>query len=400
MKNRLLSKRLQNISYSQTLAMSNKARKLKNKGYDIINLSLGEPNFSPPNFILNDAKKAIDEGSYHYYTPVSGYLELREVICKKFYRDNGLKYIPSQIVVSTGGKQSIMNVLLSLLNPKDEVIIPAPYWVSYYQMVKLCEAIPIIIPTIMEKNFKINPKKLEESITKKTKLFILNTPCNPTGSVYSYKELKNLVEIFKRYPKIIILSDEIYEHICYSVKHTSIAIFPDIYNRVITLNGLSKAFSMTGWRIGYIGAPEWIAKSCEKIQGQITSCANSIAQRAAISALNASPIEIEYMIKEFKKRRNLVLDMMKEIPEFQIINKPNGAFYVFPKVSDLFGKKFYGKIIQNSEDLSSFFLEKAQVSTVSGSAFGDNEYLRISYATTEDQIVEALTRIKKSIKII
>ncbi|AGD98239.1 aspartate aminotransferase [Blattabacterium sp. (Blatta orientalis) str. Tarazona] len=394
MKNRL-SQRLQNISYSQTLAMSSKARELKNKGYDIINLSLGEPNFYPPDFVLDAAKKAINEG-YHYYTPVSGYLELRETICKKFSRDNGLKYFPSQIVVSTGGKQSIMNALLSLLNRNDEVIIPAPYWVSYYQMVKLCEADPVIIPTTMEKNFKIHPKQLEEAITPQTKLFIFSTPCNPTGSVYSYEELKTLSEIFKKHPKILILSDEIYEHICYEEKHTSIAIFPDIYNQVITLNGLSKAFSMTGWRIGYIGAPEWIAKSCDKIQGQITSCANSIAQRAAISALKASPSEIKYMIKEFKKRRDLVLKMIKEINGFQI-NKPHGAFYVFPKVSDLFGKKFYGRIIQNSDDLSDFLLEKAQVATVSGSAFGDKECLRISYASTEKKIIEALTRIKKTL---
>ncbi|AER40410.1 MAG: pyridoxal phosphate-dependent aminotransferase [Flavobacteriales bacterium] len=393
MKNRLLSKRIQNISFSQTLAMSSKARELKNKGEDIINLSVGEPNFSPPYFVLNAAKKAIDEG-YHYYTPVSGYLELREIICKKFYRDNGLKYFPSQIVISTGGKQSIMNVLLSLLDKNDEVIIPSPYWVSYYQMVKLCEATPVIIPTTITNNFKIHKKQLEEAITQKTKLFIFNTPCNPTGSVYSYKELKDLVEILKKHPKVIILSDEIYEHICYSEKHTSIAVFPDIHHRVITLNGLSKAFSMTGWRIGYIGAPEWIARSCDKIQGQMTSCANSIAQRAAISALKASPIEIEYMIKEFKKRRNLVLDMIKEIPGIKT-NKPNGAFYIFPKVSDLFGKKFYGRIIHNSEDLSSFLLDKAKVATVSGSSFGNDECLRISYASTEDKIIEAFTRIKK-----
>ncbi|WP_185851809.1 pyridoxal phosphate-dependent aminotransferase [Blattabacterium cuenoti] len=393
MKNRLLSHRLKNLSYSQTLAMSGKARELKKKGYDIINLSLGEPNFFPPDFVLKAAKKAIDEG-FHYYTPVSGYLELRETICKKFLRDNGLKYSTSQIVVSTGGKQSIMNVLLSLLNKDDEVLIPSPYWVSYYQMVKLCEASPVIIPTTMKTNFKIHPKQLEKAITPKTKLFIFSTPCNPTGSIYSYQELGNLVEVFKKHSKIIILSDEIYEHICYSVKHTSIGVFPDIQNQVITMNGLSKAFSMTGWRIGYIGAPEWISKSCDKIQGQTTSCANSIAQRAAISALQASPNQIGYMIKEFKKRRNLILEMMKEIPGFQF-NNPDGAFYVFPNVSDLFGKKFNGKIIHNSDELSTFLLEKAQVATVSGSAFGDNESLRISYASTEEEIIKALTRIKQ-----
>ncbi len=392
MKNRL-SHRLQNISYSQTIAMSSKARKLKNKGYDVINLSLGESDFSPPDFVLSAAKKAIDEG-YHYYTPVSGYFELKKVICDKFYRDNRLQYTPSQIVVSTGAKQAIMNVLLSLLNKDDEVIIPAPYWVSYLQMVKICESYPVIIPTVMENNFKIDPDQLEKAITSKTKLFLFSTPCNPTGSVYSYKELKDLSEVFKKYPKIMILSDEIYEHICYSEKHTSIAIFPDIYHQVITVNGLSKGFSMTGWRIGYIGAPEWIAQSCDKIQGQMTSCANSIAQIAAITALSAHPNKIEYMIKEFEKRKNLVLDMIKKIDGFQFY-QPNGAFYIFPKVSDFFGKKLHGRMIQNSYEFSEFLLEKAQVATVSGNAFGDNECLRISYASSEYKIIEAFTRIKK-----
>ncbi|WP_185871900.1 pyridoxal phosphate-dependent aminotransferase [Blattabacterium cuenoti] len=392
MKNRL-SYRLQNISFSQTIAMSSKARELKNKGHDVINLSLGEPDFYPPNFVLSAAKKAIDEG-YHYYTPVSGYLELKKVICEKFHRDNHLKYNPYQIVVSTGAKQAIMNVLLSLLNRDDEVIIPAPYWVSYLQMVKICESNPVIIPTVMKNNFKINPEQLEKAITSKTKLFIFSTPCNPTGSVYSYDELKNLAEVFKKYPEIMILSDEIYEHICYSEKHTSIAIFPNIYHQVITVNGLSKAFSMTGWRIGYIGAPKWIAESCDKIQGQMTSCANSIAQIAAITALSSHPSKIEYMIKEFKKRRNLVLDMIKEIDGFQFY-QPNGAFYIFPKVSNFFGQKLHGKMIKNSDEFSEFLLEQSKVATVSGSAFGNNECLRISYASSEEKIIEAFTRIKK-----
>jgi Aspartate/tyrosine/aromatic aminotransferase len=392
MKNRL-SHRVQNISYSQTIAMAAKARELKNKGYDVINLSLGEPDFYPPNFVLSNAKKAIDEG-YHYYTPVSGCLELKKVICEKFYRDNHLKYTPSQIVVSTGAKQAIMNVLLSLLNKDDEVIIPAPYWVSYLQMVKFCESNPIIIPTMMKNNFKIHPEQLEKAITSKTKLFLFNTPCNPTGSVYSYEELKKLAEVFKKHPDIMIVSDEIYEHICYSEKHTSIAIFPDIHHQVITVNGLSKAFSMTGWRIGYIGAPEWVAKSCDKIQGQMTSCANSIAQIAAITALSAHPNKIKYMIKEFEKRRNLVLDMIKEIDGFKFY-QPNGAFYIFPKISCFFGKKLHGKTIENSDEFSEFLLEKTQVATVSGSAFGNNECLRISYASSYDKIIEAFTRIKK-----
>ncbi|WP_185877074.1 pyridoxal phosphate-dependent aminotransferase [Blattabacterium cuenoti] len=400
MENRLLSQRLQNISFSQTIAMAAKARELKKRGYDIINLSLGEPDFSPPNFILNAAKKAIDEG-YHYYTPVSGYLDLRKVICEKFYRDNHLKYTPSQIVVSTGAKQAIMNLLLSLLNKNDEVIIPAPYWVSYYQMVRLCESYPVVIPTTMENNFKIHPEQLERAITSKTKLFIFSTPCNPTGSIYSYQELKDLSNIFKKHPEVMILSDEIYEYISYSKEPvTSIAIFPDIYNQVITLNGISKAFSMTGWRIGYIGAPEWISKSCDKIQGQMTSCANSIAQRAAICALKSNPSEIEYMIKKFKKRRDLVLNMIKKIDGFQLNNKPDGAFYVFPKISFFFGKKLHGKIIKNADDFSELLLNKARVATVSGSAFGNDECLRISYASSEDKIIEAFKRIKKTLTLI
>ncbi len=393
MKNRL-SYRLQNMAYSQTIAMATKARNLINKGFDVINLSLGEPDFYPPKFVLNAAKKAIDDG-YHYYTPVSGYIDLKEAICEKFKRDNNLKYFPSQIVVSTGAKQSIINVLLSLLNKNDEVIIPSPYWVSYVQMVKFCESNPIIIPTKIDNNFKVCPKQLEKSITSKTKLFIFSTPCNPTGSVYSYEELKNLSKVFKKYPKILILSDEIYEHICYSKNTpTSIASFSEIYPQVITLNGLSKSFSMTGWRIGYIGAPKWIAKSCDKIQGQMTSCANSIAQRSAIAALKASPNSIKYMINKFKNRRDIVLKMIKEIPGLKW-NIPKGAFYIFPNISNFFGKKLFGKIITNSDQFSEFLLEKAKVATVSGSAFGEPECLRISYSSSEKKIIEAFKRIKK-----
>ncbi|WP_185868753.1 pyridoxal phosphate-dependent aminotransferase [Blattabacterium cuenoti] len=392
MKDRL-SYRLKNISYSQTIAMSSKARAMKKKGYDIINLSLGEPDFLPPDFVLHAAKQAMDDG-YHYYTPVSGYLDLRETICEKFSRDNRLKYTPSQIVVSTGAKQSIINVLLSLLNKDDEVIIPAPYWVSYYQMVKFCEAYPVIIPTHMKNDFKITPEQLESCITERTKLFIFSTPCNPTGSVYSYEELKNLSKIFKKHPQIMILSDEIYEHIYYGKSHPiSIGIFHEIYPQVITLNGISKAFSMTGWRIGYIGAPEWIAQSCDKIQGQMTSCANSIAQRAAIAALKSHPKSIGYMIKEFKKRRNLVLDLIQEIHGIQW-NKPHGSFYIFPNISSFFGKEIHGVIIQNANQFAEFLLEKIYVATVSGSAFGDHECLRISYASSEATIIEAFMRIK------
>ncbi|WP_185878115.1 pyridoxal phosphate-dependent aminotransferase [Blattabacterium cuenoti] len=394
MENRL-SYRSKNISYSHTIAMSSQARKLKNKGYDIVNLSIGEPDFLPPKFVLDAAKKAIDDG-HHYYTPVSGYYDLKETICKKFYRDNRIKYNPSQIVVSTGAKQSIMNVLFSLLDKNDEVLIPSPYWVSYLQMIKLCESKPIIIPTQIENNFKIYPKQIEEYITPKTKLFIFNNPCNPTGSVYSYNELKQLVNILKKYPKLLILSDEIYEYIYYLKNNstTSIASFSEIYHQVITLNGLSKAFSMTGWRIGYIGAPNWIAKSCEKIQGQITSCPNSIAQRAAIAALNSSPLNINYMIKSFENRRNIVLDMMKDIDGFQF-NKPDGTFYIFPKISNFFGKKLKGKVIKNSYEFSELLLNKIYVSTVGGFAFGNDQYLRISYASSEKNIIKAFKRLKK-----
>ncbi|XOD68640.1 MAG: pyridoxal phosphate-dependent aminotransferase [Flavobacteriales bacterium AspAUS03] len=391
-----LSNRLQNMSYSQTLAMTAKARELRAQGYDVISLSVGEPDFVPPGFILDAAKKAIDEG-YHYYTPVSGYLELREAVCKKFQRDNGLHYKPSQIVVSTGGKQSIINVLLALLDPGDELIIPAPYWVSYYEMVKLCEATPVVISPGIKTNFKITTEQLEKVITPKTRGFLFSSPCNPSGSVYSRDELKALAEIFQKYPEVIIISDEIYEHIHYTGLHTSMAVFPEVYEQTVTLNGLSKAFAMTGWRIGYIGAPEWLAKACDKVQGQITSGANAIAQRAAIIALEASPERIGYMIEAFKKRRDLVLALLNDLPGF-LSNVPQGAFYVFPNVSDLFGKSFSGSLIRNANDLTMFLLEKAHVATVSGAAFGDDQGLRISYAVSEEKLREAFQRIREVLR--
>lgn len=387
------SYRLNNMSFSETLAMTAKARKLIMQGYNVINLSIGEPDFSPPQFILDSAKKAIDDG-FHYYTPVSGFLELKEVICKKFKRDNSLIYNTSQIVISTGAKQSIINILFSLLNPGDELIIPAPYWVSYYEMAKLCEANPIIINTNYKNNFKLTPDQLESAITHKTKAFIFSSPCNPSGSVYSWKELNALVKVFIKHPNIILISDEIYEHICYSVKHISLASFTEIYNQTITVNGISKIFSMTGWRIGYIGAPEWIAKACDKIQGQTTSCPNSIAQRAAITALNASPKCIQFMIKSFEKRRNLIIKLIKEIKGFKL-NIPEGAFYIFPDISYYFNKIILGKKIKNAEDFSIFLLEKAYVATVSGSAFGIKNCIRISYAISEEKLIDAFKRIKK-----
>lgn len=391
-----LSLRLENMSYSQTLAMAAKARELRAQGHDVISLSVGEPDFTPPEFVLDAAKKAIDEG-HHYYTPVSGYIELREVVCEKFQRDNGLHYTPSQIVVSTGAKQSIINVLLALLDPGDELIIPAPYWVSYYEMAKLCEGVPVLISTGIETDFKIRPEQLEKAITPKTRVFIFSSPCNPSGSVYSRDELKALVEVFRKHTDVIIISDEIYEHIHYSRAHTSIAGFPEVYEQTVTVNGLSKAFAMTGWRVGYIGGPEWLAKACDKVQGQTTSGPNAVAQRAAITALKASPERIQYMIKAFKKRRDLVLKLLIDQPGFRS-NVPQGAFYVFPNVSELFGKTFSGYLIRNSDDLAMFLLEKAHVAMVGGAAFGDENCLRISYAVSEEKLKEACHRIKYVLK--
>ncbi|WGH26388.1 MAG: pyridoxal phosphate-dependent aminotransferase [Candidatus Bostrichicola ureolyticus] len=392
-----LSNRLKNFKYSQTLAMTARSRYLKSLGYDIINLSVGEPDFSPPDFILKASKKAIDDG-HHYYTPVAGYSKLREIICNKFKRDNNICYTTSQIIVSNGVKQSIINVLLSILNSEDEIIIPAPYWVSYYQMAKLCEANPIIIYSKIENNYKITPEELEKAITNRTKAFIFSSPCNPTGSIYSKNELKVLSKVFSKYPNIIIISDEIYEYIRYNNEHISIATFPEVYNQTVTLNGISKAYAMTGWRIGYIGAPEWLAKACEKIQGQTTSCANSIAQCAAIAALESSPKNIEYMISTFKKRLDMVIDLLNDIPGFVLSNKPQGAFYVFPNVSNFFGRKFNGQLIKNTDDLAKYLLETAHVSTVSGTAFGEDNSLRISYAVSEQKLQNAFKRIKNSLK--
>lgn len=388
-----ISRRLQQINYSQTLAMSAKARFLKEKGIDVINLSIGESDFSPPSFIKEGAKRAIDQG-HHYYTPVAGYLELREAICEKFLRDNSLHYKPSQIVVSAGAKQAISNLFLSLLNPGDKVIIPSPFWVSYYEIANMCEAKPVIIYTSISNNFKITPEQLEEVVTPNTKIFIFSSPCNPSGSVYSYEELKCLSEVFVKYPQLIIISDEIYEYINFSEAHTSIGAFPEVYEQTVTLNGISKAYSMTGWRIGYIGGPEWIAKACEKVQGQITSGSNSIAQQTAIIALKSNPNRIAFMIEVFKKRRDLVLEMIKKIPGFRS-NIPEGSFYIFPNVAEIFRKTFFGVKISNAYDLSMLLLEKAQVATISGSAFGEDSCLRISYASSEETLKEAFKRIKR-----
>ena len=393
---KILSEKIISLPVSATLAMAAKARELRAKGIDVIGLSLGEPDFNTPDFIKKAAVKAIDE-NYNSYSPVDGYLDLKKSICEKFKRDNNIHYNESQIVVSNGAKQSIANVCMSILNPGDEVLLPAPYWVSYSAIATLCEAKFKIIPSSIENDFKINPKQLELAISNKTKLIIFNSPNNPSGTVYSENEYKALGEVLKKHPEIYIISDEIYEHINYGVKHFSIARIKELYDRTITVNGISKAYAMTGWRIGYIGAPELIAKACNKMQGQITSGANCIAQRATITALNASISEIKYMIDEFYKRKNLIINLLSEIDGFKL-NDPQGAFYVFPDISFFFGKKIKNKVINNSTDFAFFLLEEANVATVSGEAFGNKNCIRISYAASENEIIEAVKRIKSAVK--
>ena len=392
--NHLLSDRVNNMSTSATLAMAAKARELRNEGKDIIGLSLGEPDFNTPDFIKEAAIQAIND-NYNSYTPVDGYAELKDAIITKFKRDNDLTYAAAQIVVSTGAKQCLANVAAVLLNPGDEVILPCPYWVSYSDIVKLNEGVPVEVPTSIETNFKMTPVQLEAAITPKTKMIWFSSPCNPSGSVYSKQELESLAQVLLKHPNIFVVSDEIYEHINYTEGgHSSMATVEGMYDRTITVNGVSKAFAMTGWRIGYIGAPEWIARACNKMQGQITSGANCIAQRAVITALNESPSRVQYMIDEFKIRRDLVLDLLSDIPGFKT-NVPDGAFYVFPDISYYFGKTLRGKTINNATDFSIYLLEEALVATVTGDAFGDPNCIRISYAASQDEIKEALRRIKE-----
>ena len=392
----ILSEKIKNLPVSATLAMAAKARELRSKGNDVIGLSLGEPDFNTPDFVKKSAIKAIND-NYNSYSPVDGYLDLKKSICKKFKRDNDIDYNESQIVVSTGAKQSIANVCMSILNPGDEVLLPAPYWVSYSAIANLCEANFKIIPSSIDNDFKITPNQLEKAISNNTKLIIFNSPNNPSGSVYSENEYKALGEILKKHPNIYIISDEIYEHINYGIKHFSIARIKELYNRTITVNGISKAYAMTGWRIGYIGAPEFIAKACNKMQGQITSGANCIAQRATITALDTSISEIKYMIDEFYNRKNLIISLLSKIDGFKL-NNPQGAFYVFPDISFFFGKKLKTRKINNSTDFAFFLLEEAHVATVSGEAFGNNDCIRISYAASEKEIIEAVKRIKSAVK--
>ena len=392
-----LSDRINAMEVSATLGMAAKTRELKAEGKDIIGLSLGEPDFDIPDFIKEAAIEAIQQ-NYSKYTPIDGYLELREAICEKFKRDNNLSYKPSQIVVSTGAKQCLANVALAMLNPGDEVIFPAPYWVSYKEIAKMAGGVPIEVHTTIENNFKITPTQLEAAITSKTKMVWFNTPCNPSGSIYSKDELEALAVVLRIHPHIFILSDEIYEYINFTNERvTSVAEIDGLYERTITVNGMSKAFAMTGWRIGYMGAPEWIAKACAKVQGQVTSGTNAIAQRASIAALKAPKSKIQYMVDEFKRRRDLVLQLLNEIEGFKL-NIPEGAFYVFPDISSFFGKTLRGRIINNASDFSLYLLEEAMVATVTGEAFGDANCIRFSYAASEKDLREAIRRIKESLQ--
>ncbi|UGS21491.1 pyridoxal phosphate-dependent aminotransferase [Flavobacterium cyclinae] len=390
-----LSDRINNLAVSQTLAMAALARELKAQGKDIISLSLGEPDFNTPEFIKEAAKKAIDE-NYSTYTPVEGYLELKEAICKKFKRDNNLDYKPSQIVVSTGAKQSLYNIAQVMLNDGDEVILPAPYWVSYFEIIKLSGGVPVEVPTSVESDFKITPEQLEAAITPKTKMMWFSSPCNPSGSVYNREELTALSKVLEKHPHVYVVSDEIYEHINFSGTFCSIGSIPGMLERTITVNGVAKAFAMTGWRIGYIGAPEFIAKACTKIQGQVTSGANSIAQRATITAVEADPSVLNEMVTAFKNRRDLVVGLVNEIPGFKL-NVPEGAFYVFPDVSSFFGKTLKGQLIKDATDFSMFLLAEANVATVTGDAFGNPNCIRFSYATSEALLTEAMRRIKEAV---
>jgi aspartate aminotransferase len=390
-----LSERLMAMEESATIAMSRKSRELKAQGKDVISLSLGEPDFNTPQFIKDAATKAMDD-NFTKYMPVPGYDDLRESISKKFKRDNNLHYDTDQIVVSTGAKQSIANVVLTLINPGDEVIIPAPYWVSYIEIVKVAGGVPVMVNAGIEKDFKITGKELEEAITPRTKLVIFSTPCNPTGSVYSKEELQDLANSIKEHPSLIVLCDEIYEHINFESKHESLAQFEEVYEQVVTVNGVSKAWAMTGWRLGYIGAPKKIAGACTKVQGQFTSGTSSITQKAAIAAMEADPAVLKDMISAFKARRALVLEALSEIPGIKT-NHPGGAFYVFPDCSAYFGKSYDGNVINNANDLCLYLLEESLVALVTGDAFGDPNCFRISYAASEETLKDAMRRISSAL---
>lgn len=391
-----LSDRVQRLGYSQTFVMSNKAREMKAGGIDVISLTLGEPDFDVPDNIKQAAFDAINQ-NYSHYSPVPGFLELREAIAHKLKRDNELEYKPSQICVSNGAKQAILNVLAALLNDGDEVILPNPYWVSYDEMVKMMGGTSVMLPTSYVTDFKITAEQLEEAITDKTKAVLFSSPCNPSGGYYTYDELKSIAKVIAKHPHVTVISDEIYEFINYETKTTSIAQFPEVYEQTAVINGMSKAFAMTGWRIGYSACPEWLAKACEKIQGQMTSGANTVAQRASITALKTDPSEYQYMIDAFRKRRDLVYDLIKQIPGFKVV-LPKAAFYFFPDVSFYIGKTLNGTEIKDSDDFAMFLLEHAHVGCVGGVSFGSPECIRFSYAASEEDLIEAMKRIKNTLE--
>lgn len=391
-----LSERIKRLGYSQTFVMSNKAREMKAAGVDVISLTLGEPDFDVPDNIKKAAFDAISE-NYSHYSPVPGFLELRQAISHKLERDNGLNYKPTQICVSNGAKQAILNILAAILNDGDEVILPVPYWVSYDEMVKMMGGKSVFIKTTYVNDFKITAEQLQEAITPKTKAILYSSPCNPSGSYYTYDELQSLAKVIEKHPQITVISDEIYEFTNYETKHRSIAVFSEIYEQVAVVNGMSKGYAMTGWRIGYSACPEWLAKACEKIQGQMTSGANTVAQRAAITALNTDPSEYKYMVDEFKKRRDIVFDLMKEIPGFKVL-LPKSAFYFFPDISFYIGKKLNGTEIKDSDDFAMFLLDNAHVGSVGGVSFGSPECVRFSYAASESDLREAMKRIKECLE--
>ena len=392
------SARLAALSPSQTLAMSQKSSELRAQGIDVINLSVGEPDFNTPDHIKLAAKKAIDD-NFSFYSPVPGYMDLRKAICAKLKNENGLEFTPEQIVVSTGAKQALCNAILAIINPGDEVIIPAPYWVSYVEMVKLAEGKNVIVEAGIEQDFKITPEQLEAAITPKTRMLVLCSPSNPTGSVYSHDELQALAKVLERYPDVIVLADEIYEHINYVGAHQSMAQFPELDGRVIIINGVSKAYAMTGWRIGFLAAPLWIAKACNKLQGQYTSGASSIAQKAAVAAFSGDQSCVEEMRKAFERRRDLIFGLVSEIPGMKV-NKPHGAFYLFPDVSSYFGKSYETYKIATSSDLAMFLLEVAHVASVAGDAFGSPSCLRFSYATSDENLIEAMGRVRRALELL
>ncbi len=391
-----ISQRVQSLAPSATLAMSQKSSELKAQGVDMINMSVGEPDFNTPHHIKEAAKRAIDE-NYSRYTPVAGYLSLRQAVSEKLNKENGVSYAPEQIVVSNGAKQSLCNVILATINPGDEVIIPIPAWVSYVEMVKLAEGKSILVPADISQNFKITPEQLRAAITPRTRMLLLCSPSNPTGSVYTKEELQGLVDVLAEYPDVIVLSDEIYEHINYTGSFTSMATFHEIADRVVIVNGVSKAYAMTGWRIGYCAAPLWLAKACTKLQGQYSSNASSIAQKAAEAAYTGPQECVEEMRLAFERRRNLVVELARAIPGWNV-NVPSGAFYLYPEVSAYFGKKYGEKVIADSNDLAMFLVEVAHVATVSGDAFAMPGYIRLSYATSDDLIREAFRRISEALK--